>query len=200
MDKNRIIIVSALTASFGLGGYLLLGGCWTIASSAIGACLGSMITERKVKENIPPTQMETSDSQNNNDIGTDLLNDKINKLEDKIKGILESKEIIAWDLKNERAKNDTLTSDFFNLLENVQSIIGYVDIHSFELPEDLRNRFSSYKKSLMNSDVSLEDYSSDNSSLFEIIKTSEIKSNKQVFPAILYKEELMIKGRIFIPA
>lgn len=200
MDTNRIIIVSALTASFGLGGYLLLGGCWTIASSAIGACLGSMITERKVKENIPPTQMDTSDSQNNNDIGTELLYDKINKLEDKIKTLTEYKELITKDLKTERTRNDTLTSDFLNLLDNVQSIIGYADIHFQELPEELQKRFASYKKSLMNSDVSLQDYSSDNSSLFEIVKTTEIKSNKQVLPAILYKEELLIKGRIFIPA
>lgn len=199
MDTNRIIIVSALSAGFGLGGYFLLGGCWTIVSSALGACLGSMVTERKAKDDTTqPTQMETSDSQSNNAV--DLLYDKINKLEDKIKTLTEYKELIMKDLKTERTRNDTLTSDFCNLLENVQSIIGYADIHSQELPEELQKRFASYKKSLMNSDVSLQDYSSDNSFLFEIVKTTEIKSNKQVLPAILYKEELLIKGRIFIPA
>lgn len=87
------------------------------------------------------------------------------------------------------------------LLSQIQAIIGYERYNEDEpdFKNELKERCEDLALMMTNIQISFEDYNGDNDGLFEIVEYSDISCPKRVLPSVLSKDELIIKGKVFVP-
>ena len=87
------------------------------------------------------------------------------------------------------------------LLSQIQAIIGYERYNEDEpdFKNELKERCEDLALVMTNIQISFEDYNGDNEGLFEIIEYPDISYPKRVLPSVLSKDELIIKGKVFVP-
>ena len=96
----------------------------------------------------------------------------------------------------------TLEGDFRLLLENVQSLIGFNRVHyeDEKYAKKIKERIEEFVDCLDNYDLTVVDYSVENAKMFEQIPSAKTTEVTMVYPAIVKKDVVVLKGKVFIPA
>lgn len=104
--------------------------------------------------------------------------------------------------KYESQERPTIERDFRVLLEGIQSLIGYKRGHS---PEEekyltkLQTRVEDLAELLDNYNLEAIDYTPEHSDWFEAIESKNATEIRMVTPAITKDDNLVLKGKVFIP-
>ena len=104
--------------------------------------------------------------------------------------------------KYESREKPTIEKEYRFLLESIQTLVGYKRTHDEgedKYIKKLQIRIEDLSECLENYNLSLEDYTGENDSFFDIISSPETKEKKMVYPAIVKEGVVMIKGKVFIP-
>lgn len=111
-------------------------------------------------------------------------------------------EINTTILQMSQQKDIPLEQKYEWLVSHIQSLIGYErykdgDIH---YKEELKERCEDLAQIMSNAHLAFIDYNGDNNELFELVETSNISAPICVLPSVLKNEEMILKGKVFIPS
>lgn len=103
--------------------------------------------------------------------------------------------------KYESQEKPTLEKEYRFLLESVQSLIGYKRSHSEDekFQRKIQERIEDMAEVLENYNLTVEDYTEEHKSWFDIIENPNVTTLTQVFPAIVKDNHAVLKGRVFVP-
>lgn len=103
--------------------------------------------------------------------------------------------------KYESQEKPTLEKEYRFLLESVQSLIGYKRAHNEEekFLQKIQERIEDMAEILDNYNLSVIDYTEENKNWFDVIESPKTIVLTQILPAIIKNNNLVIKGRVFIP-
>lgn len=104
--------------------------------------------------------------------------------------------------KYESQEKPTLEKEYSTLLESIQSLLGVAYANQ---PDDKRlkkidQRIEELAESLENYDLEVISYSDDKKKLFETFTSPNVTEPTMICPAIVKKENIVKKGKIFIKA
>ncbi len=204
MTSTQSMIGSAGGA---LVGKMILGG-WgavfgAIAGTAITVYMASKATSHNqisaVAEETP--HVESINTENPINIG---------RFTSIISGICESVDNLILTFRSqikrvvnkyENQEKPSIEKDYRALLENIQSLVGYSRIHSDDdkFNRKIQERIEDMVDMLDTYDLSFVDYSEGKESWFEKVSSPNTNQPKMVYPAIVKAEEVVIKGKIFVP-
>lgn len=88
------------------------------------------------------------------------------------------------------------------LLESVQSLIGYKRAHNEDekFVRKIQERIEDMAESLDNYNLAVEDYTEEHRNWFDMIENPNVSVETQVLPAIVKNGNVVLKGRLFVPA
>lgn len=104
--------------------------------------------------------------------------------------------------QSERNAKMTLEGDYRLLLENIQSLIGFNRSHSEDekFAKKIKERIEEFAECLENYDLMVVDYNVENAKMFEQVPSAKVAEVTMVYPAIVKKGIVVLKGKVFIPA
>ncbi len=104
--------------------------------------------------------------------------------------------------QSERNAKMTLEGDYRLLLENIQSLIGFNRSHSEDekFAKKIKERIEEFAECLENYDLMVVDYNIENAKMFEQVPSAKVAEVTMVYPAIVKKGIVVLKGKVFIPA
>ena len=87
------------------------------------------------------------------------------------------------------------------LVEGLQTLIGYKRTHISDEKylSKLQMRIEDVAESLENYNLTVEDYSEEKGSWFEMLESSKVSAPQMVFPAIVRNGKAVLPGKVFIP-
>ncbi len=103
--------------------------------------------------------------------------------------------------KYESIEKPTIEREYSTLLENIQSLVGYMRSHAEDEKyiKKLQERIEDLAECLENYNLSLVDYNGANTPWFELVPSVNSTEIKQVYPAIAKANQLIKKGKLFTP-
>lgn len=104
--------------------------------------------------------------------------------------------------KYENQDKPTLDRNFPGLLESIQSLIGFTRYHNNsedKYDKKLNSRLEDIIDQLDTQGITVVDYTSENSFMFEQIPSDKATEIKPVFPAFVKDSNVILKGQVFIP-
>lgn len=104
--------------------------------------------------------------------------------------------------KYESQEKPTLEKEYRFLLESVQSLIGYKRAHHEDekFIRKIQERIEDMVESLDNYNLAVEDYTEEHRNWFDMIENPNVSAETQVLPAIVKNGNVVLKGRLFVPA
>ncbi|MDM8155782.1 hypothetical protein QUW14_16030 [Bacteroides gallinaceum] len=104
--------------------------------------------------------------------------------------------------KYESQEKPTLEKEYRFLLESVQSLIGYKRAHHEDekFIRKIQERIEDMAESLDNYNLEVEDYTEEHRNWFDMIENPNVSAGTQVLPAIVKNGNVVLKGRLFVPA
>lgn len=104
--------------------------------------------------------------------------------------------------KYESQEKPTLEKEYRFLLESVQSLIGYKRAHHEDekFIRKIQERIEDMAESLDNYNLAVEDYTEEHRNWFDMIENPNVSAETQVLPAIVKNGNVVLKGRLFVPA
>lgn len=104
--------------------------------------------------------------------------------------------------KYESQEKPTLEREYRFLLESVQSLIGYKRAHQEDekFIRKIQERIEDMAESLDNYNLEVEDYTEEHRNWFDMIENPNVSAGTQVLPAIVKNGNVVLKGRLFVPA
>lgn len=104
--------------------------------------------------------------------------------------------------KYESQEKPTLEKEYRFLLESVQSLIGYKRAHNEDekFVRKIQERIEDMAESLDNYNLAVEDYTEEHRNWFDMIENPNVSVETQVLPAIVKNGNVVLKGRLFVPA
>ena len=103
--------------------------------------------------------------------------------------------------KYENQEKPTLEKEYRFLLESVQSLIGYKRAHNEDekFLRKIQERIEDIAEVLDNYNLTVEDYTEEHKNWFDLIENPNTTKLTQILPAIVKENNVVLKGRIFIP-
>lgn len=103
--------------------------------------------------------------------------------------------------KYENMEKPSLEKEYRILLEGIQSLIGYERMHSGDekFVKKIQERIEDLGETLDNYNLTVIDYSEENSVFFEKVKSPNTSQLKMVYPAITKAGNVVLKGKVFVP-
>lgn len=209
-----------LTSMIGAGGGAFLGGLVGSSLSAMsfgavgwasvfGAIAGTAVSAYAVKyigkkrDGILKSNL-TLDHKSDPVIDVSSFIEVIANICDNVDSLLEifRNQISKVVEQSEKNAKMTLEGDYRLLLENVQSLIGFNRTHSEDekYAKKINERIEEFVDCLDNYDLTVVDYCTENAKMFEQIPSSKVTDVTMVYPAIVKKGVVVLKGKVFIPA
>lgn len=105
--------------------------------------------------------------------------------------------------KYENQPKPTLESNFYAILEGIQSVVGYERTHDFteeKYSSKLKQRVEDLAELLDNYSLSVVDYTPEKDSWFERTESHNVNEPKMSLPAIVKDNNVILKGRVFVKA
>ena len=104
--------------------------------------------------------------------------------------------------KYESQEKPALEKEYRFLLESVQSLIGYKRAHHEDekFIRKIQERIEDMAESLDNYNLEVEDYTEEHRNWFDMIENPNVSAGTQVLPAIVKNGNVVLKGRLFVPA
>ena len=94
-----------------------------------------------------------------------------------------------------------LEKEYRFLLENIQTLVGYKRTHSEDEKylSKLQLRIEDLTETLENYGLSVEDYTEEHQSWFEMVESLKAQAVQMVYPAIIKNGQIVLQGKVFIP-
>lgn len=204
LKKEQYPITLAGTAiGGGIGGALL--GTW---GAVFGAIAGTAIvlyyasTESKSTSKIIPVAIEKPKIVQSQ-LDVDLFLSIIKSICESVDSLIDTfrAQINKVVHKYENQEKPAIEREYRFLLEGIQSLIGYKRAHSEDekFIRKIQERIEDMGELLENYNLTIEDYSEEHKDWFDIVENPNTKALTQAFPAIVKGDNIVLKGRIFIP-
>lgn len=188
------IIASGLGALFGK----LIGGGWGAVAGSIAGSAVSQMNVNPICENHHPAKEEQPikvDSGLTVRLATDIYS-KIDELIETYR--IQTKNIIERHSNHEKY---SLGKDYRILLEGIQSLLGYNHLHGTD--ENCLSKLSAKVNNLGflldNYNISIANYSDETQKWFNVLPSSEINEPVQVLPAVIENDQVILKGKVYMP-
>ncbi len=204
LKKEQYPITLAGTAiGSGIGGALL--GTW---GAVFGAIAGTAIvlyyasTESKSTSKMIPAAIEKPKIVQSQ-LDVDLFLSIIKSICESVDSLIDTFRVQINKVvhKYESQEKPTIEREYRFLLEGIQSLIGYKRAHSEDekFIRKIQERIEDMGELLENYNLTVENYTEEHESWFDIIEDSNVTVLTQVFPAIVKDNHAVLKGRVFMP-
>lgn len=103
--------------------------------------------------------------------------------------------------KYESMEKPVLEKEYRFLIENIQTLVGYKRTHSEDEKylSKLQLRIEDLTETLENYGLSVEDYTEEHRSWFEMVESPKAQADQMVYPAIVKNGQVVLQGKVFIP-
>lgn len=191
-----------------IAGKLLLGG-WGAVFGAIAGVAVSVYLSNKQTKIVKPQMKETfnmlPETDENSPIDVNFFIDIIYGVCESVDNLIDTfrAQVNRVVQKYESQEKPTLEKEYRFLLEGIQSLVGYKrnrNATEEKYTEKLQGRIEDLADLLDNYNITLENYSEDKSSWFDKVPSPNATEMKEVFPAVIKNGDLIIPGKVFIPA
>lgn len=183
-----------------LGGILggIFGGNWQYATFGSVVLSTSLFLFYRFKKSTVKRQEESENNTDRTAIQQRLVSfcesiDKIAKLHEE-----EISEAIFKEPQNEE---QPFERKYDWILSHIQSVIGYGRYKrgASDYTDNLRERCEDLVLILSNIQLKFVDYNGSNDELFDMVEDADAREITLVLPSVLKDDELILKGKVFIP-
>lgn len=189
-----------------IAGKLLLGGWGAVFGAITGAALSvylSSTTNPKPQTQFvqQPAKVEQTNKPIDVDCFISIMHD-VCKSVDNLIGTFRA-QVNRVIQKYESQDKPSLDKEYRPLLESIQTLVGYERNHNKteeKYVKKMQERIEDLAESLENYGITLVNYSDDKASWFDKVSSPNTTELKEVFPAIIKGNDLIIPGKVFIPA
>ena len=103
--------------------------------------------------------------------------------------------------KYESIEKPFIEQEYRFLIEGIQTLVGYKRTHDTDEKylTKLQTRIEDVAELLENYNLTVEDYSEEHKSWFEMVESPKVSQPKMVYPAIVRDGKAVLSGKIFIP-
>lgn len=196
----------------GSGGGALVGNLlWKGWGGVFGAIAGTAIaiylsSNLKSEGDIPDEQssMEVKSEVRNTPIDTDAFCSVVSGICDSVDNLISTfrSQINRVVNKYESQEKPTIERDYRFLIESIQTLLGFKRTHDEseeKYTKKLQGRIEDLAESLENFDLAVVDYDGTNDIHFEMMISTETAEKKMVYPAIVKKNQTILKGKVMVP-
>lgn len=189
-----------------IAGKLILGGWGAVFGAIAGVALSIYLSNRtQTKTQSQTTRRGVQEETSNKPIDVDSFIHIIHDVCESVDNLISTfrAQVNRVVQKYESQDKPTLDKEYRLLLESIQSLVGYKRNHDSteeKYTKKMQDRIEDLAESLDNYDIILVNYSEDNSSWFEKVPSPNTIELKEVFPAIIKGNYLIIPGKVFIPS
>lgn len=193
-------------------GKMLFGGWGAVFGAVAGTAVALYLSQRPQPQPAQPATtklIETAPAQptiviNDTPVDTGALLSVIAQICDSLDNLVATfrAQIQRVVNKYESQEKPTIERNFRTLLEGIQSLIGYKRGHNPQEEkylDKLQTRVEDLAELLDNYDLEAVDYAPEHSDWFEAVESKNASEIKMVSPAIIKGDNLILKGKIFVP-
>lgn len=203
LKKEQLPITLVGTAAGGIGG-ALLGSTWGAVFGAIaGTAIVLYYATADTKTSSKITSTTENPQQNQTPLNVELFVSIVKNICEGIDSLIEvfRAQINSVINKYENLDKPSLEKEYRFLLEGVQSLIGYKRSHSEDekFLRKIQERIEDMAELLDNYNLIVEDYTEEHKNWFDLIENPNTKELTQVLPAIVKDNNVVLRGRVFIP-
>lgn len=201
--EKKINNNTASIAGAGGGAVLgkMFGGGWGAVFGAIAGTSLAQIFSRRTTSQIEDTSNQAFSPNSQADVHTMFL--QIEQICNSVDDFIDTYRAQVQQIQSKCQPTNTfsLDSNYLLLLENIQTLVGYEREHSQDekFLKKIINRIESLAESLENYGYEVVNYTEAKSSFFEEMPSKSVREIERVYPAIIRKGELVLKGKIYIP-
>ena len=189
-----------------LAGKLILGGWGAVFGAIAGVALSVYLSNRnQVQTNVQTVSKPMQEMVSTETLDVDCFLNIIKSVCESVDNLIETfrAQVNRVVQKYESQDKPTLDKDYRPLIETIQSLVGYERNHDTteeKYSKKLQGRIEDLAESLDTYEITLENYSEEKAQWFEIVASPNTKELKEVYPAVVKKDTLIIPGKVFIPA
>ena len=191
-----------------IAGKLLLGGWGAVFGAIAGVAVSVYLSNKQTKIVKPQTKATLEmlpETDENIPIDVNYFTDIIYSVCESVDKLIETfrAQVSRVVQKYESQEKPTLEKEYRFLLEGIQSLVGYKrnrNATEEKYTEKLQGRIEDLADLLDNYNITLENYSEDKASWFDVVPSPNATEMKEVFPAVIKNGDLIIPGKVFIPA
>lgn len=203
LKKEQHPLVLGATAIGGAAGALVLGTWGAVFGAIAGTAVALYFNTQQVQPNkkVLPEVSKPAVEIFNHTINAEVfvgIVEKICESVDELIGTFRSQINRVVD-KYESVEKPTLESDYLELLENVQSLLGAyaMDSSNENRMKRIEQRIQALSECLENYSLSSVVYNGENKDLFNFQPSANVISETMVLPAIMKDGKIIIKGKVF---
>ena len=189
-----------------IAGKLILGGWGAVFGAIAGVALSIYLSNRtQTKTQSQITRRVVQEDILNKPIDVDSFIRIIHDVCESVDNLISTfrAQVNRVVQKYESQEKPKLEKEYRFLLESIQSLVGFERNHDMteeKYVKKIRERIEELAETLDNYDITLENYSDDKSSWFDKVSSPNTTDLKEVYPAIIKDNQVIIPGKVFIPA
>ena len=189
-----------------IAGKLILGGWGAVFGAIAGVALSIYLSNRtQTKTQSQTTRRGVQEETSNKPIDVDSFFHIIHDVCESVDNLISTfrSQVNRVVQKYESQEKPKLEKEYRFLLESIQSLVGFERNHDMteeKYVKKIRDRIEELADTLDNYDITLENYSDDKSSWFDKVSSPNTTALKEVYPAIIKDNQVIIPGKVFIPA
>lgn len=189
-----------------IAGKLILGGWGAVFGAIAGVALSIYLSNRtQTKTHSQTTRRGIQEENSNKPIDVDSFIHIIHDVCESVDNLISTfrAQVNRVVQKYESQEKPKLEKEYRFLLESIQSLVGFERNHDMteeKYVKKIRERIEELAETLDNYDITLENYSDDKSSWFDKVSSPNTTDLKEVYPAIIKDNQVIIPGKVFIPA
>ncbi len=202
---TKIAPTHALLGSGGgaLVGNLVFGGWGAVFGAIAGTAVTVYLSNRKESQNNTSTNVDSEPNPQESVIDTKVFITIIEKICDSVDNLISTfrGQINRVVGKYENQPKPSLEKEYRPLLENIQTLVGYSRTHSEDekFSRKIQERIEDMAELLDTYNLYLVNYSEEKESWFEKVSSPNTNQPKMAYPAIVKADEVVLKGKIFVP-
>ena len=208
-DNNLLSVKMSSTQSMvgsaggALLGKIIMGGWGAVFGAIAGTAVAVYIASKNEQSSESSHKVQPQYDQPLSGIEVDSLTGILSKVCESVDNMMATfrAQINRVVSKYENQEKQSIEKDYRVLLENIQSLVGYSRTHSDDdkFNRKIQERIEDMVDVLDIYDLSFVDYSEIKESWFEKVSSPNTNQPKMVYPAIVKTDEVVIKGKIFVP-
>ena len=189
-----------------IAGKLILGGWGAVFGAIAGVALSIYLSNKtQTKTQSQTTRRSVQEETSNKPIDVDSFFHIIHDVCESVDNLISTfrAQVNRVVQKYESQEKPKLEKEYRFLLESIQSLVGFERNHDMteeKYVKKIRDRIEELADTLDNYDITLENYSDDKSSWFDKVSSPNTTDLKEVYPAIIKDNQVIIPGKVFIPA
>ena len=191
-----------------IAGKLLLGGWGAVFGAIAGVALSVYMSNKTKAQPKPQPQVAPKaliEENPNKPIDVDCFIGIVHDVCESVDNLIGTfrAQVNRVVQKYESQEKPTLDKEYRILLESIQSLVGYERNHDAteeKYTKKIQDRIEGLAESLDNYNITLVNYSEDKSSWFNKVPSPNTTELKDVLPAIIKDNVLIIPGKVFIPS